>query len=219
MNDLPPALRRYLWVVYLSTALYLGYSVARFLAPSGTWHAGSTAFQHTHILYVIAFIALAYLGERTTLRVTPTISHSLSTSVHVAVILIFVAPVPVWITLLAVLLAQTSHGDKPLYKRAFNVCHPTLAVAMTNTLCRFVGAPTALLHPGRYAASLPMLLLLVILYYLFDVIILLAVLSLLQRRPSGRSGGTPTALPFYLSWRPPRSASSVPSPGSSTRWR
>jgi hypothetical protein len=71
----------------------------------------------------------------------------------------------------------------PLYKRAFNVCHPVLTVALAGALVALRADPTSLLHPGRVLIALPYLALLVALYYVFDVGTMLGVLALLQSRP------------------------------------
>lgn len=121
MRDLPRSLRWYLWAIYLITAACAIFSAVLLLPVGDHWQAGPSILLHTNALYVAVFVALAYLGERTTLSVTPAISQSLSTAVHVAAILLLPAPLPVLATLLAVLLSQVHQTQKPLYKRGEGV--------------------------------------------------------------------------------------------------
>ncbi len=81
MSDLPRALRWYLWAVYLATLGLVGYSLQTLLLPNDQWHAGMPVLQHTGIIYLVLFVVLAYVGERTALSVTRAISQSLSTYV------------------------------------------------------------------------------------------------------------------------------------------
>jgi signal transduction histidine kinase len=144
------------------------------------WH-GSLVL--ANVVVCALFAVLAYLGERTTLQVSGSIDQSLSTPVHIAAILLFPPPLPVLITLIGPLLAQARQVHKPLYKRAFNICHPTLTVGLSSALCSLVAVPATALEPGHVLEALPVVLLLLALYYIIDVGMLLTVLVLLQRRP------------------------------------
>jgi diguanylate cyclase (GGDEF)-like protein len=176
-------LQYYLWAVYLATVGLVAYDLLTALPTDSPGHAGLSVPSQWTIINLVVFVILAYVGERTALTVTPTISQSLSSAIHVAAILILTAPYPVIVTLVAVLVSQAPQRAKPIYKRAFNICHPTLTVLLAGALCSKVAMPTALLHAGHFARSLPALALLLILYYSLDVSLLLTVLSLLQRQP------------------------------------
>src|SRR5439155_5411571 len=180
MRELRLGLRLYLWAMYLACVLLIIGQVGAFVA----WRPHEPEIR-VALLRVRVFALLAYAGERTTLRVSGAIQPSLSTAVHIAAMLVFRAPSPVLITLLSVLAAQTLER-KPLYKRAFNICHPTLAVGLSGSLLSLVVAPTAVLHPNHIVAALPALGLLVLLFYILDVGMLLGVLSLAQGQPPWR---------------------------------
>ncbi len=170
MHALPRALRWYLWGVYLSSlALVIG-------AVTTAWPLWPQP--RVALGWVALFVLLSYVGERTTLRMSGTMSQSLSTPVHIAAVLIFPAPFPVLITLVAVLLTQTLHERKPWYKRAFNICHPILSIGYSRALLSLIARPDTLVQPHHMVGAFPALLLLLVVYYALDVGTLLAVLSL-----------------------------------------
>jgi signal transduction histidine kinase len=189
------ALRWYLWTLYGACAILL---LGSLLSPAAVEALRQSMLHPEFLLAVGLFVLLAYVGERTTLQVSGSIDQSLSTPVHIATILLFPPPFPVLITLLAVVVAQSQKAHKPLYKRAFNVCHPTLAVGLSGALLSLVAVPTAVLRPGHIVEALPLLGMLLALYYFFDVGLLLMVLVLLQRKPAWtvwQATYQPTVLP------------------------
>src|SRR5579872_3328411 len=99
MSQLPRALRWYLWAVYLTTGLSVAYRLLTVPRLGSQGHAGIPALTQGNIVYLAIFVLLAYVGERTALSVTPSISQSLSTAIHVAAILILAPPYPVLVTL------------------------------------------------------------------------------------------------------------------------
>jgi diguanylate cyclase (GGDEF)-like protein/putative nucleotidyltransferase with HDIG domain len=183
LSELPRPLRWYLWAIATITVCLVSYLVAKLAIPGLTTLSDLRLLQHTSGLYLAIFVLLAYVGERTALSVTAAISQSLSTVVHIAAILILPAPYPALITLVAVVLAQATQTDKPLYKRVFNICHPTLAVILTTAVLSLMVRPTTILHSAHFAQSMPMLSLLLLVYYTLDVSSLLGVLSLLRGLP------------------------------------
>jgi diguanylate cyclase (GGDEF)-like protein/putative nucleotidyltransferase with HDIG domain len=189
MNELPRPLRYYLLAVYLGTFGYVAIATARALphgSPASIFHQLTA---NSIFVNALVFLIIAYLGERSTLQVTGSISQSLSTTAHVCAILLFPAPLPMLVTLVAVGLSQLPQRDRTLYKRIFNLCHPTLTIALSSLLCSTVKAPDTILRTSHFGASLPYLMLLLASYYLFDAVLLLTVITLLQGRP------------FWLVWR------------------
>lgn len=184
MKDLPRILRWYLGALYLVTAaLVIGSLTRTGLVGSMLGHSQPWTWPTVSLGAMLLFVLLAYVGERTTLRVTPTLSQSLSTTIHIAAILLFPAPYPVLITLVAVFISQSMHVQSPLYKRAFNICHPTIAVAISGFILALVVPPPTVLHAGHIVSALPLLGLLLTVYYVIDVATLLIVVTLVQGQP------------------------------------
>src|SRR5208283_573330 len=105
MNELPRALRWYLWSVYTVSVAYIAASTLALLPRMGgavpdQWFSGSKA------IYLLLFVAMSFLGEQTSVQVTGGISQSLSTSVHVGAILLFPPPLPLLVTLAGVAVSQ-----------------------------------------------------------------------------------------------------------------
>jgi diguanylate cyclase (GGDEF)-like protein/putative nucleotidyltransferase with HDIG domain len=178
LGDLPRALRWYLWAIYGGTLLYMAYACQRLVAAG--WDAAPSDLKYNLLLSAAVFTVLTYLGERTSLHVTGSISQSLSTAVHIAAILLFPAPYPMLIALAAVLFSQTVHTRTVIYKRVFNICHPMLTVGLTCVLCSLVARPTSVLHAGHFLYAICYLAFLLLTYYALDVAVLLGVISLLQ---------------------------------------
>lgn len=170
MRDLPPALRWYLWTVYVAClALVVGQTIPLIAGPPpGYGLLREAAF----------FLLLTYIGERTYLQVGASLSQSLSTTVHLTVVLLLPPPYPVVITFLAVLLTHAGNKRKPLYKRAFNVCHATLTVGLSSALAMLIATPRSLLQSNNFLQALPI----VVAYYVLDAGLLVAVFALLERR-------------------------------------
>lgn len=179
MRELPPPLRRYLWAIYLACLTVMIAQVQTFV--TAPWHV-VTAVAAQDLWGVAAFVVLAYAGERTTLQLSSEVSQSLATAVHIAAILLFPAPFPALLTLLAALGSPAVRAPRPLYKRAFNVCHPVLAVGLAGSLLSLFTEPSALLRPGHVIEAAPALTLLVVLYYALDVGTLIGVLALIEGR-------------------------------------
>ncbi|HKO24793.1 MAG TPA: hypothetical protein VJY65_08650, partial [Chloroflexota bacterium] len=178
MHDLPPAVRRYLWASYVACLALVSGQIVPFVAAGALWDHPVVPLR-----YVAVFLVLAYAGERIQLVVNRSLVMSLTTPVHIAVILLFPPPYPVLITLVAVLISQTSralHTHRPLYKRVFNVCHPTLVVGLSSSLISLVAQPQATVQPGHIAAALPILILLTAVYYTLDTMTLLVIFVLQQ---------------------------------------
>jgi len=131
---------------------------------------------------VVIFTILAYVGEYTTLQVSPAVDQSLATPVHIAAILTLPAPFPLLTAAVAVAVAQGVQRRTPLYKRAYNGARTALLVGLVTLLFAQVTRPTAVLRPGAILAAVPTLALLVTLYYALDVGLLLILLALLQRQ-------------------------------------
>lgn len=184
VRELPRALRLYLLAVYAACAILVVGQVA-------LTFGGDIARADSGIVLwpALLFALLAYLGERTSLQVSAAVDQSLATPVHIAAILLLPAPVPLLITLAAVVASQAMQGDRERYKRFFNICHPTLAVGVSTLALSLFVAPTAAL--GAVGGSLtdhgvaPILYVAALLatYYALDVGTLLGVLALLEGRP------------------------------------
>jgi signal transduction histidine kinase len=195
MHDLPPAVRRYLWASYVACLALVSSQVVPFVAAGALWDHPVVPLQ-----YVAVFLVLAYVGERIQLVMNSSLIMSLTTPVHIAVILLFPPPYPVLITLVAVLIAQTSralHTHRPLYKRVFNVCHPTLVVGLSSILVSLVARPQATVQAGHIAAALPLLVLLTAVYYTLDTVTL-QVIFVLQQKQSPWQVWRHTYLPSLL---------------------
>ncbi len=173
MRDLPLTLRWYLYLLFLvAVALVVG-QVS--LLPIG---------HPTRDLPMAAalFVLLTYVGERTVVRIGQSISLTLATTVHIATILLFPAPIPVLVTFLATLLSGLHDTKYPLYKRAFNVAHEVCTVGVCSLVVALVAGPSRVLNPTHVATLLPLLALLPVLYYALDIGLVIGVFSLLERR-------------------------------------
>ncbi len=175
MRELPPGLRRYLWMMYLACPALVIMAIVRLVAlePAG-------ALTLPVLVGAAVFVFLSYVGERSTEIVDGSTDQSLVGAVYIAVILLFPAPLPVLIAFLAALVSRILHDSAPLYKRLFNVCQPTLVVALSSLLISRVAAPTTLLRPGHVVPSLPALALLPVLFYVADTGLFIVLLSLLK---------------------------------------
>jgi len=160
VRDLPRALRWYLWTVYLvCVAVVVGQSAALATHTPSTLDLGAIAL----------FALLIYAGERATVAVSGSIGLSLATPPHIAAILLFPPPIPALAALAAVVATQGAGGRVPLYKRAFNVCHPTLVVGLCGAAWSLLSTGGAAPRAGHILGSLPALLALMVLYYVLDV--------------------------------------------------
>jgi len=147
VSTLPISLRLYLWATYLACAFIIAVPIVR-VGPWGTqWPWGVTP-DLVACANVGVFTLLAYLGERTALQMSGSINESLATVVHVALLLLFPAPIPMYSAFVAILAAQ-ARTSTPLYKRAFNMCHSTLIVGLSSILFSRITAPTGVLQSGH----------------------------------------------------------------------
>lgn len=170
------AVRAYLWAIGAACATLVVTQCVLLPPWAPLWRDPSL------LLQVVVFVALAYAGERTALRINQFVDQSLATPVHIAVILLFPRPLPLLIALVAVSISQIVYVRLPLYKRIFNICHVTLTVGLTAALFHLIATPVALLRPGHILAAVPGLIALIGLYYVFDVGIMVALIALLDVR-------------------------------------
>jgi len=173
VRDLPLTLRWYLYLLFLAAVILVVGQV--WLLPIG---------HPTRDLPVVTalFVLLTYVGERTVVRIGQSISLTLATTVHIATILLFPAPIPVLVTFLATLLSSLHDTEYPLYKRAFNVAHEICTVGVCSLVVALVAGPSRALNPTHVVALLPLLALLLALYYVLDIGLVIGVFSLLERR-------------------------------------
>ncbi len=187
---MPWPLRCYLWALNLAC-------VGVVLVQAGPLivHGSLAREPHDRLLALGAFLLLALAAHYTVLQVSRTVVQDLATPVHVAAILLFPAPFPLLLTFVSSVVSVALRRHTPIYKRAFNTSHPTLAVGLTTALFSPVASPTHLLRPADLAPALPSLVLLITLFYVLDVAMMLGVFALMQRRS-----------PFTLWWQEYRHA-------------
>jgi len=190
VTGLSPTLRGYLWTIYAACAtLALAQAplLRGALVPPGVLGG------------VVVFGGLAYLAERTTLQITQAVNQTVTGAVHIAAILLFPPPLPLALTLLATLAAELPQTQRPLHKRAFNICLAGLSVGISSlAVARLRGIGLTPLRPGHVAAALPALVGVILLYYTLNSALLLGVLSLGTGRPPWRiwlTSHRPTVLP------------------------
>jgi len=186
MRSLPIPLRWYLGAIYLCTLILVATHIPLLVA----WHP----LTHDHLIVVQGAALVAFIGyvcERTIFSVSPTVEFSLSEGVFVAAILIFPQPLPLFIALLSVSIAQLQQ-PKDLYKRAFNIANATLSVGISGIVFTEItkGRGDEAFHFGRIAAALPSLALLVFLYPALNSTLLSMVLGLLAR-----------CSPLWIGWK------------------
>jgi diguanylate cyclase (GGDEF)-like protein len=187
VKDVPRALRGYLWAIYAACAALLLLQAP--LLPATLARPGV-------LLAAAVFAALTCMSEAMTLQMTRASSQTISGTAHIALILLFPPPLPLFIALGAALVAELPQR-RPIYKRAFNACVAALAVGLTSLALAPIPAPL-LLRPGHVAGALPALGLLIALYYLLSSAPLVGVLSLVTgRRPWAvwRAEQQPAVLP------------------------
>jgi len=192
VRELPRAPRLYLLAIYAACVALVVGQVGLSRPSVSLWTDGGVLWP------ALLFTLLAYAGERTALRVSDAVDQGLATPLQIAAILLFPAPLPLLITLVAVVAAQGLQGDRALYKRLFNICHPTLAVGISTLALSLVVAPTAILQVNRGAGVILSIAALLAVYYVVDVGTLLGVLVLAERQPAGevwRRIYWPSALP------------------------
>jgi signal transduction histidine kinase len=179
VRELRPALQWYLWAIYLACAALLLGQLGPAVASGSLWH-----YPQVSLWELAVFGLLAYVAEHTMLHMGNSLSQSLTTAVHIALILLLPPPLALLIAFLAVLASKALPTHKPLYKRAFNICHATLTVGLTSLVFSLVAARTRVERPGHFLMDLPGFALVLAVYYLLDVGMLLVVLVLVERRPA-----------------------------------
>ncbi len=177
MRELPPALRLYLLVIYAVCAVL-------FIGQVGlSFAAGLSSVTRGDVLWpALLFVALAYVGERTGLRVSASVYQGLATPVHIAAILLLPAPLPLLVAVVAVAVLEGQQGNQELYKRLFNICHQILSVGGSTLVLSLFVAPTAVLRVDGGPVTVLYIGLLLAVYYLLDTGTLAGVLALLERR-------------------------------------
>lgn len=171
MHDLPPRLRWYLAALYLASLLLVvwqGVALSRHPTVVALWWP------------VAVFAALILATERVRLQVNGAIAQSLSTTACIAAVVLFPAPLPVLITLPALVLTQVIRPPLPLHKRLFNVAAPTLAIGVSSALVSRLDPPPDLLRPDHIPAAFPVLALLLTVYYALDTLPIVGVMALLD---------------------------------------
>jgi len=178
VRELPPALRLYLLVIYAVCAVL-------FIGQVGlSFAAGLSSVTRGDVLWpALLFVALAYVGERTGLRVSASVYQGLATPVHIAAILLLPAPLPLLVAVVAVAVLEGQQGNQELYKRLFNICHQILSVGGSTLVLSLFVAPTAVLRVDGGPVTVLYIGLFLAVYYLLDTGTLAGVLALLERRP------------------------------------
>ncbi|MGH2408832.1 MAG: hypothetical protein ACRDGS_00545, partial [Chloroflexota bacterium] len=173
MRELPPGLRRYLVLLHLLCVVVLAYQLIPPLRHG--WPAHLTTGT---VIALVAYVALSYLAEHTTLQIKGDAWQNLTTTTNIGALLLFAPPIPMLIALAAALISQSRQGKKALVQRAFNVIHPALSVGLAEMLCSAVVRPNSLLQLG-FLTAIPGLVLLVAVFYALDVGMMLGLLVLL----------------------------------------
>ena len=171
MKDGPRALRGYLWATYAACAAVLLLQAP--LLPVALARPGV-------IPAVLVFALLTYGGEALTLQITAESSQTISGAAHVAVLLLFPPPLPLFMAFAAACAAELPQS-RPLYKRTFNACVSALAVGLTSLALAHIPTPLSL-RPGHVAAALPALALLIALYYALNSALVVGVISVATRQ-------------------------------------
>jgi diguanylate cyclase (GGDEF)-like protein len=177
MRELPAALRRYLWLLNLACLFLLLVRLVPFVTRASSWKVPPSRLEA-----VVVFIILAFIGHRIVLQINRSVSQDLATPVHMAAILLFPSPFTLLIIFVSSLASESFSSGSPIYKRTFNVIHPTLSVGLTVAVCSLVVPIHQLLRPEHLVPALPGLVLLVLVFYLFDVLLMIGLLAILQQR-------------------------------------
>ena len=176
MSSLRTSLRYYLWLVYLVGAGLTAGSLALVIHAPRPWTIHAT----TLLWQLLVFAALTYMGERAMMRVSSTLILSLTSSAHIAAILLFPHPAPMLLATAAAAASQLRAHALPAYKRAFNIAHTAITVGGSELILSLIIPPTRILQIHGEIASMAMLIVVIAVYYIVDLIPLLAVLVLVQ---------------------------------------
>ncbi len=176
MQELPVALRWYLRCLNLACLALVGGLTVVFLVRQG-WNGEP----HDVFKAAVLFTVIAFTGHYMVLQVNRSVTQDLATPVHVGAILLLPSPLPVLLTFVSSLASEALRPGSPVYRRAFNVSHPTVVVGLTMGLSSLAVRPTHLLQPGRMASAMPALALLLVLFYVLDVSLMIGVLAFLRR--------------------------------------
>jgi len=179
---MPRIMRPYISVLYAALGLVL-------LVEAGSpaaWRL-SGPWSLTFPLQILLFVVLTVVGESIVLHGWGEVTQSMATVVHIAIVLLFPAPLPLLITLAANLFVEARAHGKPVFKALYNVAHTSLVVgACSLALLHVNHAPIDILRPGRSLLDAWPLAGVVVFYYLCDAALLVGALSLMERQPPWR---------------------------------
>ncbi len=176
MRDLAPSVQRYLWCVYIIALGLCAVELPALLAQVRHWRAAPG-----DLAVVVLFTALAYACERAPLRVNPTMIQSLSTSVYVAVILLFPPPIPLFVVIVAVGVSKVVQERIPIVKRVYNLAHTTILVGGSSLILVHISPSEIPLSSSHLVAATPRVALLLPIYYTLDVGPMVVLQALLER--------------------------------------
>ncbi len=189
VDDLRPTLRLYLTGMSLVAVALVVCSVVALTLPGG--------WVPTHLAAALTFLTLMYAGERMTARVGADFSHSMSTVMLVAAVLVLPPPYPVLVALGAAL-ADDLARPLPLHKRLFNVAHATIVAGGSSLALAQVTPPLPRWEPTQFLAHAPALALVGLIYATLDLGGLQVVMALSLREDSGDRAPAPTAQVLLL---------------------
>ncbi len=177
MRDLPGPLRWYLWGM---TLVGVAFTMTQLLAVRTLADPAS--------LLVPALLCGcgAFWGERVELRISQSLWQGLSSTAYVAALLLLPTPAVVAVTLVATISAQALIRDHPIFKRAFNVAHITLAAGLTSALLTATTAPVTIMSPARLSGTWPLLLVIVGVWYTLETGMVVVLFSLLKQQAPWR---------------------------------
>ena len=177
MRDLPGPLRWYLWGM---TLVGVAFTMTQLLAVRTLADPAS--------LLVPALLCGcgAFWGERVELRISQSLWQGLSSTAYVAALLLLPTPAVVTVTLVATISAQALIRDHPIFKRAFNVAHITLAAGLTSALLTATTAPVTIMSPARLSGTWPLLLVIVGVWYTLETGMVVVLFSLLNQQAPWR---------------------------------
>ncbi len=117
---------------------------------------------------VVIFIVVGYAAERTVLPVGRKATQDLAATVHIAALLLFPAPFPMVIALLAALAASVRRGEGSRARRIALTFRPASVVGLSSGVMSSIHPAASLLKNGYSEMTLPLLGLLVLTYIVFD---------------------------------------------------
>lgn len=162
MRQLPRSAHVYIWCSYVAAALVL---LPQILAYK---NIGLAALRDPHLLWWIGFFTiLVFLGQRSVLVAAGSAYTGLVVNAtHIAILLLFPPPIPLFITVVAVTLSEF-RSRKDLYKRFLNISHEVLIVGPLSVLLSLVGAQQTMWSAGS-PLLFPLVLFAIVGYYVLD---------------------------------------------------